>query len=98
MLKFFTAGTALLFVIALIFATAALGRWLNPWLVNRFTASRLRIPRPSKPSGGNLVSQVDPRRRLHVMELAGHQFAILTGGPNDVMITLSSNSHREHEL
>jgi hypothetical protein len=98
MLKFFTAGTALLFVVALIFATAALGRWLNPWLVNRFTTSRLRIPRPGKPSNGHFACQVDPRRRLHVTELAGHQFAILTGGPNDIMIALPPNPHREHEL
>ena len=98
MLKLATAGTALFFVVALIFATAALGRWLTPWIAGRFSMGMARRKRLGKPVNETFIYQVDQKRRLHIAELAGRRFAILTGGPNDIMVALMPHSHLENEL
>lgn len=95
MLKLLTAGSALFFVVALIFATGAVGRWLSPRLAGCLAEGRFKALRPAKPDRAALVRQVDPRRRLHLVEIGGCEVAILTGGPNDVMIALGTQGMRE---
>lgn len=95
MLKLVTAGSALAFVVALIFVTGAIGRWLSPRLTGYLAASRSATSRPAKSDRAALVRQIDPRRRLHVMEISGCEVAILTGGPNDVMVALGPQTARE---
>ena len=95
MLKLLTAVSALLFVVALIFATGAVGRWLSPRLAGYLAGSRFAATRRATPDRAALVRQIDPRRRLQVMEIGGCEVAILTGGPNDVMIALGPQGRQE---
>ena len=90
MMQLLTAVAALGFVVGLIFLTGALGRWVNPWLVRRWGA------RGGMASPSGTSCQVGPKRRLHVAELEGRKFAILVGGPNDIMIALPENSKESH--
>jgi O-succinylbenzoate synthase len=90
MTQFLIALAALAFVIALIFITAALGRWINPWLSNHLNK---RVARPSFIAG--ISCQIDAKRRVHLAELEGQKFLVLTGGPNDVMIMLAQGSMKD---
>ncbi len=74
-----TAGISLAGVLALIALLSRFGKGLNFKKVRSGTCSAMTI-KESRP--------LDPKRRLHLVEINGHDVLVLTGGNTDIMLPL----------